>query len=145
MRTTIRLDDDLLREAKVYAAATDRTLSRLIEDALREASPAVTRSRSAGACGCPPLAARARGQASIWTATPDFSTSWKGWNDLPDVNVLIHVHRRDAREHPAYRDWLENILNGDATYAVSDVVLSGFVRVATHPKIMELPARSIRH
>jgi len=37
MRTTIRLDDDLLREAKVYAAATDRTLSRLIEDALREA------------------------------------------------------------------------------------------------------------
>jgi hypothetical protein len=37
MRTTIRLDDDLLREAKGYAAATDRTLTRLIEDALREA------------------------------------------------------------------------------------------------------------
>lgn len=37
MRTTIRLDDDLLREAKAYAAATDRTLARLIEDALREA------------------------------------------------------------------------------------------------------------
>ena len=37
MRTTIRLDDDLLREAKAYAAATDRTLTRLIEDALREA------------------------------------------------------------------------------------------------------------
>ena len=35
MRTTIRLDDDLLREAKAYAAATDRTLTRLIEDALR--------------------------------------------------------------------------------------------------------------
>jgi hypothetical protein len=37
MRTTIRLDDDLLREAKTYAAATDRTLTGLIEDALREA------------------------------------------------------------------------------------------------------------
>jgi hypothetical protein len=37
MRTTIRLDDDLLRETKIYAAATDRTLTRLIEDALREA------------------------------------------------------------------------------------------------------------
>jgi hypothetical protein len=36
MRTTIRLDDDLLREAKAYAAATDRTLTRLIEDVLRE-------------------------------------------------------------------------------------------------------------
>ena len=37
MRTTIRLDDELLREAKAYAASTDRTLTRLIEDALREA------------------------------------------------------------------------------------------------------------
>lgn len=37
MRTTVRLDDDLLREAKSYAAATNRTLTRLIEDALREA------------------------------------------------------------------------------------------------------------
>lgn len=37
MRTTIRLDDDLLREAKAHAAATERTLTQLIEDALREA------------------------------------------------------------------------------------------------------------
>jgi Arc/MetJ family transcription regulator len=36
MRTTIRVDDDLLREAKAYALATDRTLTQLIEDALRE-------------------------------------------------------------------------------------------------------------
>jgi hypothetical protein len=36
MRTTIRLDDDLLREAKAYALATERTLTQLIEDALRE-------------------------------------------------------------------------------------------------------------
>jgi predicted transcriptional regulator len=37
MLTTIRLDDDLLREAKAYPAATDRTLTRVIEDALRAA------------------------------------------------------------------------------------------------------------
>ena len=36
MRTIVRLDEDLLREAKVHAAATQRTLTRLIEDALRE-------------------------------------------------------------------------------------------------------------
>ena len=35
MRTTIRLPDDLLREAKRLAAETDRTLTSLIEDALR--------------------------------------------------------------------------------------------------------------
>ena len=32
----MRLDDDLLRAAKAHAAATERTLTQLIEDALRE-------------------------------------------------------------------------------------------------------------
>lgn len=36
MRTTIRLDDDLLRVAKQHAAAHGTTLTKLIEDALRE-------------------------------------------------------------------------------------------------------------
>jgi len=34
MRTTVRLDDGLLREAKRHAANTHRTLTRLIGDAL---------------------------------------------------------------------------------------------------------------
>jgi hypothetical protein len=37
MRTTVRLDDDLLREAKGLAARTGRTLTSVIEDGLREA------------------------------------------------------------------------------------------------------------
>jgi hypothetical protein len=37
MRTTIRLDDALLAEAKVLAARTGRTLTGLIEDSLRQA------------------------------------------------------------------------------------------------------------
>ncbi len=36
MRTTVRLDDDLLREAKGLAARTGRTLTSVIEDGLRE-------------------------------------------------------------------------------------------------------------
>jgi len=36
MRTTIRLDDDLLAEAKSLAARTRRSLNAVIEDALRE-------------------------------------------------------------------------------------------------------------
>jgi predicted transcriptional regulator len=36
MRTTIRLDDDLLAEIKQLAARSDRTLTSVIEDALRE-------------------------------------------------------------------------------------------------------------
>jgi predicted transcriptional regulator len=36
MRTTVRLDDDLLRQAKAVAARTGRTLTQVIEEALRE-------------------------------------------------------------------------------------------------------------
>lgn len=36
MRTTIRLDDQLLKEAKAAAAASGRTFTDLVESALRE-------------------------------------------------------------------------------------------------------------
>ena len=36
MRTTITIDDSLLREAKVLAARTDRTVSSVLEEALRQ-------------------------------------------------------------------------------------------------------------
>jgi hypothetical protein len=37
MRTTLRLDEHLLAEAKKYAAASGRTLTAVVEDALRDA------------------------------------------------------------------------------------------------------------
>jgi Arc/MetJ family transcription regulator len=37
MRTTIKIDDALLAEAKLRAAQSGRTLNSLVEDALREA------------------------------------------------------------------------------------------------------------
>ena len=36
MRTTIRLDDELLKEVKQLAAKSERSVSAVIEDALRE-------------------------------------------------------------------------------------------------------------
>lgn len=37
MRTTVKIDDDLLVEAKTWAAASGRTLNEVVEDALRQA------------------------------------------------------------------------------------------------------------
>ena len=37
MRTTIKIDDDLLAAAKARAVASGRTLNAVVEDALREA------------------------------------------------------------------------------------------------------------
>jgi len=50
---------------------------------------------------------------------------------LTDVNVLVYAHREDTREHRSYRAWLESLVNGDAAYAVSSLVLSGFLRVVS--------------
>ena len=59
---------------------------------------------------------------------------------LCDVNVLVYAHREDVANHRAYREWLEDVINGDQAYAVSDLVLSGFVRIVTHPKIFGRPS-----
>lgn len=37
MRTTIKLDDEILIEAKAIAARTGRTFAEVVEDAMREA------------------------------------------------------------------------------------------------------------
>ena len=58
---------------------------------------------------------------------------------LPDVNVLVYAHREDSTGHVAYRKWFERTLNGDEAYGVSDLVLSGFLRVVTHPKVFRRP------
>ena len=36
MRTTLKIDDELLKEAKIIAANSGRTISEVFEDALRE-------------------------------------------------------------------------------------------------------------
>jgi toxin-antitoxin system PIN domain toxin len=59
---------------------------------------------------------------------------------LPDVNVLVHAHREDTPQHTACLDWLETMVNGDASYGLADLVLSGFVRVVTHPKVFTRPS-----
>jgi len=59
---------------------------------------------------------------------------------LFDVNIVVHAHREDAPNHRAYRDWLEGVINGDEAYAASELILSGFVRVVTHPKVFLKPS-----
>ena len=59
---------------------------------------------------------------------------------LMDVNVLVYAHREDAKDHSAYRDWLESVVNANTAYGFSELVLSGFIRVVTHPKVFETPS-----
>jgi toxin-antitoxin system PIN domain toxin len=59
---------------------------------------------------------------------------------LLDVNVLVYAHREDTPDHTAYRGWLESVINSDRAYAMADLVLSGFLRVVTHPRIFDRPS-----
>jgi toxin-antitoxin system PIN domain toxin len=58
---------------------------------------------------------------------------------LPDVNVLVYAHRRDASRHDEYKDWLERAVRGPIPFGLSDLVLSGFVRIVTHPRVFADP------
>ena len=59
---------------------------------------------------------------------------------LPDVNILVHAHREDSEQHSFCAHWLRQVLDGDLAYGMSELVLSGFVRIVTHPKIFTDPS-----
>ncbi|MCY4594241.1 MAG: type II toxin-antitoxin system VapC family toxin [Bryobacterales bacterium] len=60
--------------------------------------------------------------------------------DLPDVNVLVCAYRDDTPDHGRCRLWLDATVNGPAAFAISDLVLSSFIRVVTHPRIFKIPS-----
>jgi toxin-antitoxin system PIN domain toxin len=58
-----------------------------------------------------------------------------------DVNVLVHALRDDAERHEEYRSWLDDVRRGPEPVGLADVVVSGFVRVVTHPKVFRTPTQ----
>jgi len=54
---------------------------------------------------------------------------------LPDVNVLIYAHRQDAPEHDRYAGWLRALVEAREPFGVAEIVLAGFLRIVTNPKI----------
>jgi uncharacterized protein len=59
---------------------------------------------------------------------------------LADVNVLVYAYREDAPRHARYRRWLEGVVGGHEAYGLSDLVLGGFLRVVTHPRVFSPPS-----
>lgn len=59
---------------------------------------------------------------------------------LMDVNVLVYAFRKDVASHDRYRAWVHAVVNEPSAYGVADPVLSGFMRVVTHPKVFNTPS-----
>lgn len=60
---------------------------------------------------------------------------------LPDVNVLVYAHVEDSTpDHRAYAEWLTRLATGPEPFALSLLVIAGFVRVATNQRIFDPPS-----
>lgn len=59
---------------------------------------------------------------------------------IADVNVLVYAFDESSAQHDRYAQWLAGAAAGPSSFALVDTVLSGFVRIVTHPKIFEHPA-----
>lgn len=58
---------------------------------------------------------------------------------LPDVNVLVHAHNSDSPLHRRARQWWDACLAGTEGVGLAWVTLLGFVRIATHRRILARP------
>jgi toxin-antitoxin system PIN domain toxin len=59
-----------------------------------------------------------------------------------DLNILLYAVNRDDQHHAAARAWLEDVLNGDEPIGLPWVVLLGFLRIATNPRVFARPLTS---
>jgi toxin-antitoxin system PIN domain toxin len=58
---------------------------------------------------------------------------------LPDLNLVVYAHNRDAPHHAASRAWWEGLLNQAEPVAVPWAVVLGFIRLMTHRAVLITP------
>ncbi len=58
---------------------------------------------------------------------------------LFDVNVLLNAHRVEQPNHEVARDLLERTARDVRPFALAELILSSFVRVATHRRALNPP------
>jgi hypothetical protein len=58
---------------------------------------------------------------------------------LPDVNLLLYAHNPRAAQHQKAFHWWNQCLQEHEGVALAWVVILGFVRITTHPKVFERP------
>lgn len=54
---------------------------------------------------------------------------------LFDVNVLVNAYRPGQEHHQVAYQLVEHVASGPEPFALSELVLSGFVRIVTHPRV----------
>ena len=61
---------------------------------------------------------------------------------LVDVNILVYARDESSPHHRAAKHWLDQALSGGTPVGFTWLVLIGFVRLVTHPRVMAAPLSS---
>jgi uncharacterized protein len=56
-----------------------------------------------------------------------------------DLNILLYAVNRDAAQHLPIRSWWESALNGDELIGLPWIVVLGFLRLSTNPRVFPAP------
>ena len=60
---------------------------------------------------------------------------------IPDVNLLVYAYNADAPAHAPAKSWLEEIMNAQRPIGLPWVAILGFIRLMSHPKVLNEPLR----
>ena len=58
---------------------------------------------------------------------------------VPDVNLLLYANVTGFPQHRRARQWWQSALNGDAEVGLAAPAIFGFLRLATHPRVLDRP------
>ena len=59
---------------------------------------------------------------------------------IADVNLFVYAYRVESDRHEKAAAWLAGTLGGRYEFGLLDVVLSGFLRIVTSPRVFRHPA-----
>lgn len=58
---------------------------------------------------------------------------------LPDVNLLVYAYNTADPRHDQARGWWEEVVNASVPVGLPWVTAAGFIRLMTHPRLLERP------
>lgn len=59
---------------------------------------------------------------------------------IPDVNILVYAIREDSADHESHATWLAAALTADEPVGISDLALSGVIRILTNHRVFREPS-----
>jgi uncharacterized protein len=58
---------------------------------------------------------------------------------IPDINLLLNAYDSESQFHSKAAAWWQDCLSGSETVGMPPVVLFGFIRIGTHPRVFQNP------